>query len=144
MSQDPASSEAFDFTVDAAATESVDPQKSSYSLLLLFYITTVAAILAAFCRLAFAGTTWSAKVYGIGYAVTGGLSILMAMLLGYWIGRTWISVLLGLLAGSICGLVALLMVLVQPSHYGSASMILCGGCWILSVIAIVGNRWQRQ
>ena len=145
MSPEPSpAQETFDFTLDAPATASDDARSSSYSLLLLFYITTVAAILAAVCRLAFVGTNWSMQTIVIGYAVAGGASVLMAMVLGYLIGRTWVSTLLGLLAGLICGLVAFLMTLVQPTHYESAGMILCGGCWILSVIAIIGNRWQRK
>lgn len=144
MSSDPRSpAEQFDFTVDAAAPLSPVGRKSSYSLLLLFYITTVAAVLAAVCRLAFVGTTWTLKTVIIGYAIAGGVSVIMSMVLGYLIGRTWVSTLIGLLAGLICGMVALLLTLVQPSHYESAGMILCAGCWILSVVAIVGNRWQR-
>ncbi len=134
----------FEFTVDSAAPSAIDTPKSSYSLVLLFYITTVAAILAAICRLAFVGTELKAGVLFGGYLVVGILSVVMAMLLGYFIGRTWVSTLLGLLAGSICGLIALLMILVQPTHFESAGMLLCAGCWILSMLSIAGNRWQKS
>ncbi len=133
--------EAFDFTADASA-DGDRHRKSSYSLLLLFYVTTVAAILAAVCRLAFVDVDWSTQALVIGYAICGGLSVLMSMILGFLIGRTWISTLMGLLAGAMCGVVVWLMILVNPSHYESAGMLLCAGCWLLSIISIVGNRWQ--
>lgn len=144
MSHESPATEAFDFAIDGPATESTESHKSSYSLLLLFYITTVAAILTAVCRLAFVETTWSTKAIVIGYLIAGSLSVVMSMVLGFLVGRTWVSTLLGLLAGSLCGVVALLMTLVQPTHYESAGMILCAGCWLLAIIAIIGNRWQAR
>lgn len=144
MAQQSPAPEAFDFAIDAPTPDATPSHKSSYSLLLLFYITTMAAILAAVCRLAFVDTTWPMKTIVIGYVITGSLCVLMSMVLGYLIGRTWVSTLLGLLAGSLCGLVGLLMSLVQPTHYESAGMILCAGCWLLSIIAIVGQRWQAR
>lgn len=143
MTESPATQQTFDFTEDAPPPESMAGNKSSYSLLLLFYLTTVAAISAAVCRLAFVETTWSGQAIVIGYLIAGTGCVLMATVIGYLIGRTWISTLLGLFAGLICGLVALLMTLVQPTDYESAGMIVCAGCWMLSLVAIVGNRWQR-
>ncbi len=39
----------------------------------------------------------------IGYAIAGGASVLKTHGAGYLIGRTWVSTLLGLVAGLICG-----------------------------------------
>lgn len=144
MSQETPTREAFDFTIDALSPELPQSSKSSYSLLLLFYLTTVAAVLTAVCRLAFVDTAWSTKAILIGYIIVGGVCVLMSAVTGYLIGRTWVSTLLGLLAGSLCGVVALLMTLIQPKHYENAGMILSVGCWLLSIIAIVSNRWQSN
>ena len=140
MSSEPPITKPFDFAEDAAPAQSIGEHGNSYSLRLLFYITTIAAILTAVCRLAFVQSTWSAKAIVVGYVITGTLCVLMSMVLGYLIGRNRLSILLGLLAGLICGMVALLMSLVQPSHYEVASMLLCAGCWILAVISIASNR----
>ncbi len=133
----------YDFTVDAAPPATIEERKSSYSLLLLFYVTTIAAIVAAVCRLAFVDNNITTQTLFVGYVIAGAVCIIMAMLLGYFIGRTWLSTGLGMFAGMLCALVALLMAFVQPTHYAVAGLLICAGCWFMSILAIVANRFGK-
>lgn len=118
--------------------------KSSYSLLLLFYLMTLAAILIAVCRMATDNSQLTVQAFARGTIVFGVLGLILGITIGFIVARRAVGPLLGAIVGMGTGLAATFMVLADPIHFANMAVLVAAGCWLVAVIAVVANRLQNE
>jgi hypothetical protein len=124
-------------------TISANGRPGSYSLLLLFYLTTMAAIVAATSRLAFDNKLFTWSSFALGTLITALLSISVGSVVGYLcVGRGALGPVVGAIVAVALSPVAAWISLVGADHFASANAIVWGGCWLIITISMLGNRLQ--
>lgn len=113
-------------------------------MLLLFYLTTLAAILVAVCRLAFDDPQWTAQALQLSLIQFGILGWIIATVIGFFVASRKSAWLLGAVVGPASGSIAAFIVLIDPIHFTSMSRLVLVGCWLVSMIAIGANRLQNH
>lgn len=129
-----------------------DTQKSArsihspgtYSILLLFYLTSLAAIIVAACRMAIENSQITGRAFATGAVVLGFLGFIVGSILGFCIGRNAVAVTIGALAAACFGPVATGLAVVSATQFASLNMLILVGCWFIILIAIIANRMQSR
>ena len=129
---------------DRAATYASDSGRGSYSLLLLFYLTTIAAILVAAARLALDNELFTVRAFAVGSAIVALCGSIIGSVVGYLCARSVSGLMIGLAISFCLAPLASWIAMVQAKHFGSASAIVFVGCWLVIALAAVANRLQSQ
>jgi hypothetical protein len=114
----------------------------AYSLLLLFYLMTMAAIVVAACRMAFDNSHLTLQSFGMGAVVCAGGGSIVGSVIGFLVDRNSVGLFIGASVGICAGLVATWMALIDPTHYTNLNLLVIGGCWLIAAVAITANRFQ--
>jgi hypothetical protein len=120
----------------------MEKARGSYSLLLLFYLTTMAAILTAAGRLAFDNELLTLRSFALGTIVVGFCGSFIGSVIGYLCGCSFLGAVIGMMVGISVSPIAAWIALVEPKHFLSASGIVFIGCWLVVAIAVAANRVQ--
>ncbi|MFO1062721.1 MAG: hypothetical protein U0892_02450 [Pirellulales bacterium] len=118
--------------------------RGSYSLGLLFYITTLAAIFVAGCRYLFDSETATWIVLALS---TGGFSILgffIGLIAGLRSGRLGLGALIGMIVGTAAGVPAGLAATIDIAYFGPLMFTIFAGCWGLMTVTLVFDRLRHQ
>lgn len=116
----------------------------AYSILMLFYLTSLAAIIVAACRMAFENASITGQGFAAGAIGLGVLGFIGGSFLGFFIGRNAASVSIGAVVGASFGPVATGLAAINSSDFASLNILIFTGCWIIILIALVANRLQTQ
>jgi len=117
-------------------------KSGSYSLLLLFYLTTLAAIVVATGRLAFASSTINWRFLGWSAALIILMSCVLGSIVGWILAQRVIGLALGLAVGVGTGILATCFSMILPDQFLTANLLLFGGAWVLIATALLASRWR--
>ena len=118
--------------------------RGAYSLLLLFYLTTMAAILVAASRLALDNALFTLRAFALGCVIVGTYGAIIGSIVGQVCTRGVRGLVIGLIVGLCLAPFATWIALVEAKHFVSASAIVFIGCWLVITLAVLGNRFQSQ
>lgn len=115
-------------------------RSGAYSIGLLFYITTLAAILNLLCQGLVGNTsaTWPLVYASLtGFGVAGSIvGTIVATRIRFDFLTATIGGVMGILAGALAGWFAC----IDPSHFQRLMWISAGCCWLLVVVTLALNR----
>ncbi len=126
----------------AVADTEVYSNERSYSLLLLFYVTTLAAVLFAACREAAIGSNWSTTTFFTGWGGFGFAGMVLGTCVAWYAARTPLGLMLGLGIGIAVALIATFLVFITSKNFLQICMVSCAGCWLIAMVAITVQRIQ--
>lgn len=127
-----------------AAMSTSDTGRGSYSLLLLFYMTTMAAITVAASRLALDNELFTWRTFALGCVIVAVVSSFVGSLVGYLCARGAKGLIVGLVISLCLSPFAAWIALVRATHFSSACAIIFTGCWLVIALAAAGNRFQSK
>lgn len=115
---------------------------NSYSLLLLFYLTTLSAIVAATCRLAAVGSLWTFNAFiqaWFGFTLLG---IVFGTMAAFVTVPSAKSISMGLVSAVLIGCIGSLISLIEPTQFQNLALVVPAGCLLLVFIALTATRDQ--
>ena len=127
---------------DFATRTSVERSQGAYSLLLLFYLTALAAILLAACRLAFDESNLTTQSLTFGSVISAVIGFLAGSILGFTIGRTALCVTVAAIVCGCFGPIASWLALVGAQNFTRLNVLVLTGCWIIVAAALAANRFS--
>jgi hypothetical protein len=115
----------------------------SYSLLLLFYVTTMAAVVIAAGRFAFESSEINWRIVGWSAAIITVVGWMLGSTIGWILARRSMGLLLGSMVGVTVGMLASCFAMILPNQFLSANLLVFSGSWILIVVALLASRTRR-
>ena len=116
--------------------------RNPISIAMLFYVLTLAAIIAA-CLGRLSGDDH--VTYGsLGAAIVGGsfIGLLIGFLGGTFVFKSVKASLVGFGVGTILGAVAGALTIIREADFVPIMTIAFSGCWIVVVVMLLAARWQ--
>lgn len=118
--------------------------RNPISIAMLFYVLTLAAIVAA-CLGRMSGD--QAATYGVlGAAIASGsfLGLVIGFLGGTFYFKSVKAALVGFGVGTILGSVAGALMVIKEVNYVPMMTIAFSGCWLMVVVMLLAARWQAK
>lgn len=125
-----------------ASQSQVVVHRNPISIAMLFYILTLAAIVAA-CLGRMSGDA-TATASALGAATAGGcfFGLILGFLGGTFYFKSVSASLIGVGVGATLGIVAGALTVIKEVNYVPMMTIAFSGCWLMIVVMLLGARWQ--
>jgi hypothetical protein len=127
---------------DEAPIAPLHAHRNPISIAMLFYILTLAAIIAA-CLGRLSGDA-RVTYNSLGTAIAGGtfIGLLIGFLSGTFYFKSVKASLVGVGVGAILGTVAGALTIIRDADFVPMMTVTFSGCWLMIVIMLLAARWQ--
>ncbi len=117
--------------------------RNPISIAMLFYVLTLAAIVAACVGKLSVTEGVTSTAVGAAAAVGSFVGLLIGFFGGSFYFKSYAAAFIGLGVGLMLGAVGGVLAMVQGEHFVSMLSIAFAGCWIVIVVMLVAARFQR-